>query len=99
MLATLFGSKKNPAAKGVHMYFSQTGIVVAALHQNFSGILFEQKGAQHIEGHPEAVQLGDAFRKAFNLFSAKDQDLSDATKAEWPAFLASKLSSVKRFES
>lgn len=99
MLGTLFGPKKLPVARGVHVYFSSTGIVVAALHQNFSGIMFEQKGARHIEGQPDAAQLGAAFREAFDLFSVKDRDLSGATKAEWPAFLASKFSSVIRFES
>lgn len=99
MLGKLFGLKRLPVAKGVHIYFSSAGIVVAALHQNLSGILFEQKGARYIEGQPDAAQLGAAFREAFDLFSVEDRDLSSATKAQWPAFLASKLSSVKRFES
>jgi hypothetical protein len=99
MLGTLFGPREIPLVKGAHVYFSQNGIVVVALHQNSSGILFEQAEAQNIEGKPDAAQLGAAFREAFDLFSVKDRDPTGATKAEWPAFLASKLSSVRSFES
>jgi len=99
MLGKLFGTKKPPVTKGVHIYFSKAGIVVMALHQNSSGILYEQSEAQTIDAQPDATQLGAAFREAFERFSIKDRDLSAAKKTEWPAFLASKLSSVKCFES
>jgi hypothetical protein len=99
MLVTLFGRKKPPVAKGVHIYFSQAGIIVAALHQNFAGIVFEQKDARYIEGRPDAIQLGAAFREVFDRFSFKERDLRGAKKTEWPAFLASKLRSVKHFET
>jgi hypothetical protein len=98
MFRKLFPAAQVPVIKGVHVYFSKTGVIVAALHQNHAGILFEQDEPIFIEGEPNCDELGDAFRVAFERFSINDKNLSTAKKSEWPAYLASGCRSVKDFE-
>nr|WP_314857654.1 hypothetical protein [uncultured Undibacterium sp.] len=73
-------------------------MIIAAMHQNFAGIYYEQLTPFVIQGKPTAEQLGSAFRDAFNGFSIKDANLSGFNRSDWPAFKASDLHTVKEFE-
>ncbi|HEU4852892.1 MAG TPA: hypothetical protein VFT37_12135 [Telluria sp.] len=82
----------------MHFYVSAKGVIAAAVHQNLAGIYYEQAAPITLEGMPTAMQLGDAFRTAFDRFSIRDTDLRNVKKSDWPAFEASGLRSIKEFE-
>jgi hypothetical protein len=98
VLRALFGQTRS-AARAVHIYVSEPSVIVAAMHMNLAGIYYEQPEPIVVEGMPSAGQLGTAFREAFDRFSVKDADLRDSKRSEWPSFRASRLRSVKEFES
>jgi len=83
---------------GVRLYFSEDGVIVAALFANLSGIYFEQPNAQFIPREVDAVKLGEAFKEAFENFAINDVNLRDQKKRDWPAFQASGLKTLKEFE-
>lgn len=99
----MFGfSRKNdvkPAARSVNLYFSDSAVVVAATHQSTDGIYFEQVEAKLLEGPQSDQALGEAFKMAFEAFTVVVADLRGFKKSEWPAFQASKLRSIKQFET
>ena len=98
----MFGSSRSkPHAsvpQGVHMYFSADDVIVAAMHQNLAGIYYEQSAPTVIQGMPSTLQLGAAFREAFEKFSIQDANLRDFNRSEWPAFKGSAFKSPKEFE-
>jgi hypothetical protein len=67
------------------------------MHINRAGIYFEQAEVRFLT-KPDAEQLGTAFREAYERFSVNDASLQGRNKTEWPAFLASRLRSVREFE-
>jgi len=97
MLRSLFPSRERPVERVVHIYFSGTRFIVAAMHQNSAGICYEQSDPVVVEVRQPA-DLGVAFRAAFAAFSRKDRDLSTMKQSDWPSFLASGLRAVKAFE-
>jgi len=97
MLRSLFSSREHAAERRVHIYFSGTRFIVAAMHRNDAGIYYEQPGAAVVDV-VRPVDLGVAFRSAFDAFSQRNRDLPAVGKSDWPAFVASGLPSVKAFE-
>jgi hypothetical protein len=47
----------------------------------------------------DATILGDEVIKNFHLFKVQDKNLRDQKLKEWPAFIHSKLKTVKAFET
>jgi hypothetical protein len=80
------------------LYISHGSVIVAPLHKNVAGIYYEQATPQVLEGLPTAVQIGNAFRVAFDKFSIKDAQLHATKRSDWPAYRASGLHSMKAFE-
>lgn len=91
-------SPQKELARAVNLYFSEDAVVVAAMHVNAAGIYFEQAVATRLEVPLSAMNLGLAFRHAFNAFGPLEADLREWNKRDWPAFKASGLRSVKQFE-
>jgi hypothetical protein len=98
MLRGFLNRRATAVPRGVHVHVAADRVIVAATHQNLAGIYYEQPAARVIEGEPRAQILGTAVRQAFDAFSVKDADLSQARKSDWPAFQASGLKSVQEFE-
>jgi hypothetical protein len=73
--------------------------VVAALHHNSAGILFEQDGPAVIADWRQAPGLGVALRLALECFSLQERNLRDVKKTEWPSYRASSSRSVREFEA
>ena len=67
------------------------------MHQVPGGVYFEQRGPVVVEVQQPA-DLGAAFRRAFDVFSVRDMDMSSVKKSEWPAYIASGMRSMKMFE-
>lgn len=98
MLRSLFSLSRSSVIRGVHLYFGREQVIVVPMHQNLAGIYYEQPGAMVIQAPLTVRQLGEAFSRAFAMFSVKDANLRDSKRSEWPAFVASGLRSIKEFE-
>jgi hypothetical protein len=83
-----------------NVYFNMSNgtAVVAPMHVNQDGIGYEQDPASLLPVGHSANDLGEAVKKALSCFSEKPCDLRSLKKTDWPAFRASQLSSVGRFE-
>jgi hypothetical protein len=97
MLRSLFATRQPRAARLVRVYCAGTRCIVAAMHRNREGIHYEQADPV-ILAVRQPADLGAAFRTAFDAFSLRDRDLSTSKKSDWPAYVASGLSSMKAFE-
>ncbi len=84
----------------VNLYVSRSRdrMIVAAMHQNFAGIYYEQSQPALINEWPDPETLGIAYLLAFKDFSVKDTNLRDKKRTDWPSYRASKLRSVREFE-
>jgi hypothetical protein len=83
-----------------HVYFNKSNgmAVVAPMHVNQDGIGYEQEVTCQLPTGHSPDHLGEAVKEALSCFSEKPCDLRLWKKADWPAFRASGLSSVARFE-
>ena len=63
------------------------------------GLSTEQEGPIIVTEWRDPLLLSSAFRTAIQRFTRKDRNLYNCKKTEWPAYLASALRSVRRFES
>jgi hypothetical protein len=83
-----------------NVYFNMSNgtAVVAPMHVNQEGIGYEQVSASLFSVGHSANDLGEAVKKALSCFSEKPCDLRSRKKTDWPAFQASQLTSVARFE-
>ena len=98
MIRSLFSRPEQPAIPGVHLYFSDDSVIVAAIHQNPDGIYYEQEMPLVISGQPTPEKLGAAFQRGLESFSVQGKDLKDEKRSDWPAFRVSGARSVKEFE-
>lgn len=98
MLFSLLSRSKKPEIRSVNVYASSQCFIIAAMHQNFAGIYYEQSEPVLIQGKPSAEELGSAFRNAFDAFSIKDVNLREYKRSDWPSFKASNLRTIKEFE-
>jgi hypothetical protein len=80
-----FGPKDKPA-------------IVAALHRNTAGVLYEQDAPVPIIDGRDPVVVAVALRSAIERFSIRDRNLRDAKKTEWPTYRAAGVRSVREFE-
>lgn len=97
-LLSLVARNGSYVERGVHVYIGPTRMIVAPVHRNLAGIYYEQPAPIVLDGPPEALPLGTAFRRAYEAFSVKDADLGSTRKSDWPAYQASGLHSMKGFE-
>ncbi|TXI94620.1 MAG: hypothetical protein E6Q34_04430 [Burkholderiaceae bacterium] len=58
MLLTLLSRSKKPEIRCVNVYASSQCFIIAAMHQNFAGIYYEQLEPVLIQGKPSAEELG-----------------------------------------
>jgi hypothetical protein len=86
-------------AVNVYLSSSKDRVVVAPMHQNLAGIYYEQDNPLVLDSWPGPVELGNAFKRAFERFSVVDRDLSSRKSTDWPAFRASGDASVRSFEA
>ena len=98
MLLSLLSRSKKPEIRCVNVYASSQCFIIAAMHQNFAGIYYEQSEPVLIQGKPSAEELGSTFRNAFDEFSIKDVNLRETKRSDWPSFKASYLRTPKEFE-
>jgi hypothetical protein len=82
------------------VYFNtSTGVaIVAPMHENQDGIGYEQEAVCVLPAGHSPDDLGEALKHALSSFSEKPCNLRLTKKTDWPAFRASGLSSVARFE-
>jgi hypothetical protein len=82
------------------LYFGRESHValVAPMHVNQDGIGYEQEAVRMLAAGYSTTDLGEALKQALSAFSERRRDLRSQKKSEWPAFRASGLSSVARFE-
>jgi hypothetical protein len=88
-----------PRAVNVYLSLARERVLVVPMHQNPSGIYYEQPDALVLGTWPEPAELGKAFRVAFDRFSVVDVDLRSQKLTDWPAFRASGDVSVRAFKS
>jgi hypothetical protein len=90
-----------PMLRCAYIYLGTTvkDAIVAALHHNSAGILFEQDGPAVIPDWRQAPGLGVALRFALERFSLQERDLRNIKKTEWPSYRASTSHSVRKFEA
>ena len=96
----LFGKKQNGLPHHAVVYVRRDGkrVVVVTQHSN-GGIWCEDDQAVVLDGPPEQTKLADAMRSALQTTTEIVRDLRKLNKTDWPAFKASKASSVQKFES
>jgi hypothetical protein len=94
-------SVNNGPVKRVSLYISEQEkkIIIAPLYKNNAGIYYEQEKCSVLKFPTDATILGDEVIKNFHLFKVQDKNLRDQKLKEWPAFIHSKLKTVKAFET
>jgi hypothetical protein len=92
-------SDATPRALNIYMSLARERVLVVAMHQNLAGIYYEQDDPVVLGTWPEPVELGKAFRAAFDRFSVVDADLRSRKLTDWPAFRASGEGSVGAFKA
>ncbi|QEC74985.1 hypothetical protein [Mucilaginibacter ginsenosidivorax] len=102
-MLTFFNKKtiNSSHVKHVSLYISEQEekIIIAPLYKNNAGIYYEQEKCSVLKFPAEATILGDEVIKSFHLFKLQDKNLRDQKLKDWPAFIHSKLKTVKAFES
>jgi hypothetical protein len=90
-----------PMLRGAHIYLGATvkQAIVAALHHNSAGILFEQDEPAIIPDWRQSPGLAVALRFALERFSLQERNLRDFKKTDWPSYRASTSRSVRKFEA
>ena len=97
MLRNVLRFRDPPFERVVQLYCRGPRFIVAATHFTRDGIHVEQPAPVVLEV-ARPVELGMAFRTAFDACSRREVDLSAWKKSDWPAFRASGLRSIKAFE-
>ena len=92
--------KKKKLAKHCSVYISDKyeQIIIAPLHVNKAGIIYEQENCRTILKSSSVGQLGIEVIESMNMFSLKDVNLRDTKLTDWPSFKHSKSKSVRAFE-
>ena len=73
--------------------------IVAALHRNSAGTLFEQGTPAVIADWDKPRVLSVALRSALERFSVHDRALGEFKQTDWPSYRASGSPSVRQFET
>jgi hypothetical protein len=82
----------------VYLNKSNGMAVVAPMHVNQDGIGYEQESICLLPVGHSTEELGEAVKQALSSFSERPCNLRLRKKTDWPAFQASRLPSVARFE-
>jgi hypothetical protein len=87
--------------RGACVYFPEanTAAIVAALHFNAAGILFEQDEPATVDDWRNSDSLASAVRSALVQFGPRERNLRDAKKTDWPSYRISHCRSVRQFEA
>ena len=98
MVLSLLKFRKPDVPRVVRIYFSETRLIVAPMHQASTGVYYEQQAPILLAAPVIPAGLGAAFREAFDRFSVTNDNVPGTKKSDWPAFQASGLRSMKAFE-
>jgi hypothetical protein len=83
----------------ISVYIGESAAIVAPTHASGDGgPYYEQECPIYLEPYA-STDLGSAIKKSFEKFSVKERNLRNLKKTDWPAYRASRCSSVKRFEA
>ena len=92
--------KKKELAKQIAIYISEKHkqLIIAPMHKNNAGILFEQEQCFVTDYPTNSTNLGSEVISNLNSFSIKDVNLRDHKSTDWSAFKHSKAKSVRAFK-
>jgi hypothetical protein len=72
--------------------------IVAAMHFNRAGILFEQDDPVAVDDWRSPEILAPAVRSALGRFGPRERNLRDVKTTDWPSYRVSHCRSVRQFE-
>ena len=74
-------------------------ILISPMFVDESWVHYEQEEIEVLNFDTNDHLLGEAIKNNLDKFEEKNCDLTNRNKKDWPAFKASKLKTVKEFES
>ena len=91
--------KQFPHMITVYLSNEYDKILIAPIFVDESWIRYEQEEIETLSFDVNDETLGESIKCNLNKFAKKNADLRKRNKKDWPAFKASKLKTVKEFES
>lgn len=92
-------SKIATMLRRTHIYFAENRpAIVAATHYNKAGIYYEQEAPSALTDWRDPIVLATAVRASLERFSFQEFNLRNLKEADWPSYLASRVSSVREFK-
>ena len=93
-------SKENALTKSATVYISDKfkHLIIAPRHENYAGILYEQKDCFASDYPIDLTAFGEEVIKNLNLYSVKDSNRRDSKSSDWPAYKHSKCKTIVSFE-
>ena len=90
-----------PHHRSVCVFYPQenNAAIVAAMHFNRAGILFEQDDPIAVEDWRNPDILALAVQSALGRFGPRERNLRDAKSTNWPSYRVSHCRSVRQFEA
>lgn len=92
-------NKQFPKMIAAYLSKEYNQILVAPYYVDESCLRYEQEEIDVFSYDVDNNTLGDSIKGNLNKFKAKNQDSGTKNKKDWPAFKASKLKTIKEFES
>ena len=94
-------NEKKQFPKMITAYLSQEydKILLAPFFVDESWVHYEQNEIEVLKFDVSDQILGESIKHNLNLFAENNDDLTKRNKSDWPAFKASKLKTIKEFES
>ena len=96
-----FKSKKKQFPKSITVYLSKEyqSILIVPMHVDKSWVHYEQEEIQNIKFEASFEEIGQSLKNSLNKFCEKETNFTYRNKKDWPAFKASKLKTIKEFET
>lgn len=92
-------NKQFPKMIAAYLSKEYNQILVAPYYVDESWLRYEQEEIDVFSYDVDNKILGDSIKENLNKFKAKNQDSETKNKKDWPAYKASKLKTIKEFES
>jgi hypothetical protein len=80
------------------IYICEKSVIVAPTHAAGDGGPYYEQENHILLTDCSSAELGAAIKESLKLFSIRERDLRKFKKTDWPAYRASRCTSVKRFE-
>jgi tryptophanyl-tRNA synthetase len=90
--------KKLTKRMAVYISDKYQQIIIARLHENEAGIIYEQENCVNLDSTVSTLDLGTEVINSLNLYSLKKVNLRENKLTDWPAFKHSKSKSVRAFK-